>query len=480
MPLASLAPRLAASAVLCLPVAAAAAPLRAPAPTPSPIYGGTIVDTCGWPSVVQIEDFCTGTLVHPEVVIYAGHCSADVEFVRFGEDGENPARVVETEECWADMVGAGDGHDYAVCKLAEPVTDVPIVPILMGCEVAALSPGTEVALIGFGEADSEPTYGVKRETTAEIVGLEGYEIFIYDESGQDTCYGDSGGPVAIRLEDGTWRVFGITSYGVGDCGTGTYYSMMHTDIAWFEEKTGIDLTPCHLADGEWDPSPACGMFPTDPATPAGTWADGCSGGPVAGANASCGPPYGAEPDTTPPLVEITAPDQGTEFMTVDKLPLTVTATARDAIDKPEGWGIAAVYLIFNDYEVPNSAQLVPPYSWNVGLPPGPYLVQARAVDHAGNEALSPPIAIGINEPPPELPEPPDPTTGETGVTGVTPTTSADDTSTGTPPADDSSGGDASTGDTAGADDDGGCGCRSPRPTAGLLALLPLLARRRRR
>src|SRR5688572_27429935 len=51
----------------------------------SPIYGGTNVPSCGWPSAVELGGSCSGTLVHPELVIYAAHCGASYSWVRLGE-----------------------------------------------------------------------------------------------------------------------------------------------------------------------------------------------------------------------------------------------------------------------------------------------------------------------------------------------------------------------------------------------------------
>ncbi len=442
-------------------------------PPVAPIWNGTEAGPCDWPSVVQMDDSCTGTLVHPEVVIYAGHCGPDYGNVFFGEGGDNVAFAVNIEYCVSS--GFDVGHDYSVCKLKEPVVDVPIVPILMGCETDALQVGKTVTMIGFGEAEEPKPYGIKRVAHAIIQDFADNEVFIQSDDGMDTCFGDSGGPVMIQLDDGTWRVFGITSYGLTDeCGTGTWYSMMHIDLKWFEDQVGIDITPCNTPDGEWDPGPDCGGFPKDPGTGVGAW-DSCGPGPVGDISQTCGTAFGAEQDLTAPLAEVLDPDDGVEFMSDGNLPLTIVGEARDAADKPDGWGIEQVRLVFNDQQLPDSERFVPPYTWDVQLPTGQYLIQILAVDNSGNEGLSAPIAIGVNKPVPEIPEPSDDTTGGSSSDSAdTPTseTGLDPTSGGAENGDDSS-----TTDPA-VDDDNGCGCTStPAPTG--LALLLLLARRRR-
>lgn len=269
-------------------------------PPTSEIYGGAPVQACGWPSTVSLGGSCTGSLVHPEVVLYAAHCGASYDYVRLGENAYNGAgRWVQTEDCEVYPGGGpGGGDDFAYCRLAEPVEDVPIVPILMGCETDVLQANQAVTLVGFGNADNGP-YGVKREVTTKLKYItQAGEAFI-GGGGKDTCQGDSGGPAFVQLDDGSWRVFGITSYGSG-CGGGGYYSMMHNGIGWFEDRSGIDLTPCHDAAGNWDPGPNCTDFPLEPATGHGSWANGCSGGDLSGPSQTCGAPNGDPPPAADP------------------------------------------------------------------------------------------------------------------------------------------------------------------------------------
>ncbi|RMG97799.1 MAG: peptidase S1 [Deltaproteobacteria bacterium] len=445
---------------------------------PQGIYGGTEVEPCGWPTTVNLQGSCTGTLIHPEVVIYAAHCGTGYSSIQFGENiNGGVARNVPVEYCKTYPGGGpGNGDDFAFCKLAEPQLDIPIVPPLMGCETDVLQPGAEVTIVGFGNADNGP-YGIKREVTTTINSVTN-EAFI-GGNGKDSCQGDSGGPVFIKLPTesgvGSWRVFGITSYG-GACGTGGYYSMMHNGMEWFESETGIDLTPCHDADGTWNPGPDCGMFPMDAGSGYGSWAEGCSGGPLGGFESSCGQPFGAEPDDTPPTVTITMPADGSMFTSdpdSGKASITISATADDG----DGWGIESVTLQVGGADVPGGGDFLAPYEWDASFPPGIYTLTARARDYAGNEAVSAPVVFGVDmEPPPPPPETTGSSGGGTGGDG-----GGDGGSAGT------EGGTSGTGGTDGvgqASGDDGCGCRfgpSDRGAAGfVLGLLGVAGLRRRR
>jgi len=258
---------------------------------PDGIYGGNPTSVCEWPSTVFLGG-CTGTLVHPEVVIYAAHCGTDVAWAWFGEDSNQDAgRYVSTEQCMIYPGGSpGSGNDFAFCTLAEPVDDVPIVPPLMGCEAEILAPGLETWLVGFGNTDTGG-FGAKYEVAVELQYIENDEAFL-GGGGLAPCYGDSGGPAFVRLPadidpEQSWRVFGITSWG-GECGGGGFYSMMHNGMTWFEDETGRDLTPCHDADGTWNPGAECSAFPLDPGVGVGSWPS-CGAGPLSGVGVSCGP-----------------------------------------------------------------------------------------------------------------------------------------------------------------------------------------------
>lgn len=288
-----------------VPVTARASDLAADR-DPSAIYGGGPVQQCGWPSTVFVND-CTGTLVHPNVVVLAAHCVAyggQAQSVVFGEDHRYGARVVPVEGCvayegWTEAPPGDNAGDIALCTLAQSVIDVPVVPILMGCETDALAPGVNATLVGFGDADDALGYGPKREVTTQIQQVGNDAVFI-GGGGQSSCYGDSGGPAFVQLDDGSWRVFGATSGSATNeegCGQTGVWTMIHPYVGWIEQTSGYDVTPCHDTDGAWNPSEACSAFPMAPGSNGGSWGSGCAG-EASGISETCGPGFGASAEDT--------------------------------------------------------------------------------------------------------------------------------------------------------------------------------------
>ncbi|MCA9710455.1 MAG: trypsin-like serine protease [Myxococcales bacterium] len=435
------------------------------------VIGGEEVELCGWPNTVAViggGGLCTGSLVHPQVVVYAAHCGEDNKQIRFGEDA-NMGITRQVQFCMVnpDYGGLNDqAHDWAFCVLQEPITDLPFTPPAFGCELDALEAGLPVVIAGFGDAGVEGPPGIKRWGMTQIVSTLGNTANI-GGAGISTCQGDSGGSSFMAMADGSWRALSMTSTGLIGCeGTTGVHALMHPAVPWIEEHAGIDITPCHDLDGTWNPTPNCDGFFAGGATGHGAWGDWCSGTPSTGPASTCGEPYDAVPDPDPPLVTITSPLDGEELPTGSLVTIAI-----DAVD--EGYGVQEVWVEIAGQEQP-VRDGYPPYAFaDVPFPDGVYEIVALASDWAGNVGMSAPVTIGINA------EVPDPDPDSTGTAGSE-TGDLDGTSTTT-----GSDGDDSTGSTGpGASDDGGgggCGCQGHPgggSGSGALVLLGLLGLRR--
>lgn len=263
------------------------------------IFGGVPAETCEWPTTVGFG-YCTGTLVHPQVVLTAGHCGSPQK-IYFGEKYEGGiSKTVNAKFCMKNPTYTGKpglGGDSHFCVLEEAVKDVPIAPIAFGCEIEQIKAGAKIWLVGFGKANGATAgSGVKHKVEVAInsVVKEVGELKVGGQ-GKATCYGDSGGPAFMKMSDGSWRTVGITSYGTSkQCGYPSGLTAAHSAVKWIQKAIrdkglDIDLQPCYDDDGKWAPTKACGGFATAPGKAFGSWEDLCSeGAPKSGPSEICG------------------------------------------------------------------------------------------------------------------------------------------------------------------------------------------------
>ncbi len=459
--------------------------VAAPATDPVAVHGGTPNETCAWPTAVAVSggnSLCTGTLVHPRVVMFAAHCGGGNKTILFGEDITKPTKTVKPDLCLVnpDYAGVNDQeHDWGFCRLSDAITDLPVTPVVYGCETEIVFVGQTAAVTGFGITEEGGNAGIKNWGLTPIRNVGPFSADVGGGNDPGICPGDSGGPAFVKYPDGSWHTFGIASTLTGQCGGVGTHSLTWNAVPWVEQESGIDITVCHDQDGTWNPTHKCTNFYAGEAgVGVGEWLQWCPGTPAGGASNTCGKAFNAEPDNTPPTVAITVPVSA-DYPDQTSLTTPIEVDADDG----DGWGIAVVSLKINGKLQPLTDDEAPYAFANVKFPKGSYELIAVAEDAAGLVTESLPVTLNIGV------VPVDPTTG--GETGVTPTTSGADTNADTN-ADADTGGDPSAGtgmaatetaDSAPADGgDGGCGCRSePRgPGLALLLALGLCTRRRAR
>lgn len=230
--------------------------LAAPAPA---VVGGQDADPGEYPFVahVVIDRLfqCTGTLVAPEWVVTAGHCTSlvpgGIVNVPIGQPGQlvevsigahrTPSASLTSYTTDGEKRGVSrvfvspgytfgqSGYDVSLLKLGQASTKTP-VPVAGASEESTWAPGTLATIAGFGvtEEGGDPP-DVLQEAQVPIV-TDAYAAAAYpddfepvsqigagyEQGGVDTCQGDSGGPLLVRTADGTaWRLAGDTSYGDG-------------------------------------------------------------------------------------------------------------------------------------------------------------------------------------------------------------------------------------------------------------------------
>lgn len=376
------------------------------------VLGGEPASDCDWPSVVSLGG-CSGVFVHPRLVVYAAHCGNGMPEIRFGPNAERPMFVVATDRCHTmPGAGLGNGTDLAYCVLEDAVTEIEPSRVLAGCEIEALAEGAAVTMVGFGADGPEGEYGTQRVGSSSIAEV-GVDLLLASE-GVDTCLGDSGGPLFLDVEepDGTVspRVVGITSAGTEeDCGEGvSHYVNLAEQIAWLEQSSGLDVTPCFDGD-TWSPTPDC-------VSVTGMEIDGGAEDELACRRAdeprlltTCGDAFAANPDEDAPWLELTSPAGGDIEHLLgpdeDFVELQVSAEAEDA-----GWGVREVRFSLFDAEDELKLRRLdqsPPYGIPVlRIPEGSFTLITKATDYAGNSATEG-ISIDVTRPEPDEPATPD-------------------------------------------------------------------------
>jgi hypothetical protein len=256
--------------------------------------------------------FCSSTLIGPETVVTAKHCAAilpNAQFQNFqvawaaGPRAETPLDLIpiaSTETAPGDVGGfVGYGRDVAVVHLdrptaIEPATPQPFSSALLGTAMVSAGYGVYGAT---GASDDRRRIG--RETVAGTEGraleviLGSFENFVewfftgqvtpddylvnfppddpfieflrqqfdalvlYDQheavtglapNDTQSCYGDSGGPLARFTRQGGWETYGVVSGGLSSlrsvCDFGSVFSTFGPESFAFLEATLDWVDPC--------------------------------------------------------------------------------------------------------------------------------------------------------------------------------------------------------------------------------------------
>ena len=200
----------------------------------APIVNGTATGFQEWQGAVLVETVyvrCTGTLIHPEVVLTAAHCivqapdgssfgydlSKRPDQIRIagGPDGTEVLSGIEEivlHPSWAGEFSF-DVPDLAMLRLSEPQSDLPAYRLR---DYPLPKVGDTGIIVGYGvdPTDTETAGLLHRKGDTEILSLLPYYLEIGGET--NTCTGDSGGPL-FTLQDDEWVLTGVTSFGPSDC-----------------------------------------------------------------------------------------------------------------------------------------------------------------------------------------------------------------------------------------------------------------------
>lgn len=237
-------------AVLAAVIALVSAPHSA-----SAIVGGTPARIADTPWVVAITTpdgqlICGGSLVAPDKVVTAAHCTAQKLVLGGAERSASSFRVVagredlhardgvevEVRSVWRhpEYRSVASGDDVAVLSLAR---SLPYRTIPLG------DAGSEGQVLGWGRTgELDAPSPVLRQVRLPILGddecarldpdYRSGQMLCAGRGGRDACTGDSGGPLVVR-----GKLAGVVSYGRGCARAGQ--PGVYTRLSHYQGMLGI-------------------------------------------------------------------------------------------------------------------------------------------------------------------------------------------------------------------------------------------------
>jgi hypothetical protein len=256
------------------------APTAVPATTPR-ISGGTITEPGQYPYFTTLASrMCGSTLIHPDILMTAGHCQkayAAERLVFVGAHEVHGTQVVTAAETRllirqyphpnTDFVWWR--NDLTLFKLDRPANSLPVQ---LNSDPDVPSPNSTLTVIGFGATRTErlsdflqevDLYAVDPDTcrrqysnvNPEAVDPATMVCASHPLPDHDSCPGDSGGPLLDKV---TGEEVGIVSFGMG-CGDPNYpgvYTRISAYTNWIHDRI-CELSAVPPAD--------CNTTNTDPA-----------------------------------------------------------------------------------------------------------------------------------------------------------------------------------------------------------------------
>lgn len=243
--------------------------------TPRIVGGSSVHDPAKYPWMAALVEsgsqdynqtqFCGGTLIHPEWVLTAAHCLKDIV-----ENSISPSTVgvllgttdLSQPASGYELIPSRQFHihpdydystqdnDIALIRLSRRSKQSPVGSL--AADDADTQPGLSCTVTGWGETQPQlRSYpSLLQEVELPIVAnaicdagmsAPGYvtENMIcagFAAGGKDSCFGDSGGPLARKTDSGGYLLAGVVSWGEGCAQAGAYgvYTKVSRYRSWID------------------------------------------------------------------------------------------------------------------------------------------------------------------------------------------------------------------------------------------------------
>lgn len=264
------------------------------------IVGGAPADSRTWPWLASIVEnlgsgqaqYCSGTVVAPNLVLTAAHCAEDVSTgqldqaanftVYTGNVNWTAASaqasgvtqlITHATNAYVTTYASGETGinvvgDAALLELAKPTT-APAIALADSSDLSLLNAGTTAEMAGWGLTDAAVnTLPATLQWAHTVVQSTSYcdrlsstfsaiaELCTINAPADNTsaCNGDSGGPLVAQASNGTWVEIGVASTTLNDCDTALpgFYTRADYVEPWVEQEiAALPSTPPHPSIGKY-------------------------------------------------------------------------------------------------------------------------------------------------------------------------------------------------------------------------------------